>query len=57
MTNENYCAICDGTQSKKNEDKINVPIGHEEKEEISLAVLLALVPVLTMTLFNLMGLI
>lgn len=57
MTNENYCAICDCKEEEIKEEKNENSFKREEQEEVSFAVLLALVPAMTMTLFNLMGLI
>jgi hypothetical protein len=56
MVHDKHCSVCDGDNVqeevvKKGHEKI------EQKEDISFAALLALVPAMTMTLFNLMGLI
>lgn len=58
MIVRDQCTICDcikNDNTKNDMEKIEKT--HDEQEEISFAVLLALVPAMTMTLFNLMGLI
>ena len=54
MVTNHHCSVCDG------ETEVNIiekQKSIEHNEEISFAALLALVPAMTMTLFNLMGLI
>ena len=55
----NHCPICDCIEDENEKEQNEKSMIHEqrEKEETSFAVLLALVPAMTMTLFNLMGLI
>lgn len=53
MVHDKYCSICDTNA----EDEITKTkqITAEQSDDISFAALLALVPVMTMTLFSLMG--
>jgi hypothetical protein len=53
MINNEHCSICDEIAMPKTEKRNSM----EQNEDISFAVLLALIPAMTMTLFNLMGLI
>jgi len=50
MVHNNYCTICDDVVTDTSK-KV------EKNDDISFAALLALVPAMTLTLFNLMGLI
>lgn len=56
MIHNNRCSICDCEMDVQEDDVSEVSL-HKDQEETSFAVLLALVPAMTMTLFNLMGLI
>jgi hypothetical protein len=51
MIHNAHCDICNDTVSQAHKNKV------EHNDEISFAALLALVPVMTLTLFSLMGLI
>lgn len=55
----NYCPICDKIEDGDHVDMNNSQsiAKKGDQDEVSFAVLLALVPAMTMTLFNLMGLI
>lgn len=52
-----HCSICDCDVEENVVDEIATQSVRKDQEETSFAVLLALVPAMTMTLFNLMGLI
>ncbi len=56
----NYCPICDAQEKNPQKELHHATSAvkkGESQDDISFAVLLALVPAMTMTLFNLMGLI
>ena len=55
MVHDKHCSVCDGGNTEE-VTKIEYK-KIEQNEDISFAALLALVPAMTMTLFNLMGLI
>ena len=50
MVHNEHCSVCDGDTSMVVEYNTV-----EQKDDVSFAALLALVPAMTMTLFNLMG--
>jgi hypothetical protein len=56
---KNYCPICDAIEDDNKNIKLEKEHvhGRSEQDEVSFAVLLALIPAMTMTLFNMMGLI
>lgn len=57
MVHNDYCAVCDGVYADAREKDIKSQETKKQREELSFAVLLALVPAMTMTLFDLIGLI
>ena len=63
MSDENTCSSCGCGNPLSQEDGLDEQDKQEEqlqsssREETHLAILLALVPAMTMTLFNLMGLV
>ncbi len=57
--NTQYCSLCDAMEEGVREnvcDMTHAACKEEQHDEVSFAVLLALVPAMTMTLFNMMGL-
>lgn len=57
MVHNDYCAVCDGAYADAQKKHIGSQEKTKQREEMSFAVLLALVPAMTMTLFDLIGLI
>ncbi len=57
MVHNDYCAVCDGIYTDTQKKDIQAQEIKKQHEEMSFAVLLALVPAMTMTLFDLIGLI
>ncbi len=57
MVHNDYCAVCDGINADAHKKDIRSQETSKQREDMSFAVLLALVPAMTMTLFDLIGLI